>query len=480
MSAAAGLGAIPGRRRARASRAGIYPIVIMLFAAWAAASTVGLGGPLRPVFPAVTALLGAWLLSNGRREDYLAFVLWTFMLTPFLRRIVDLHAGWAQLNLLMLAPYTTAAVCIWPLAKTMWARGFAYSSLFAIVLACAGYGLVVATVDGRLLSAGFDVLRWAVPPCLGLFIASDPDRQEAYRDVVLRTMSVALVVLSAYGIAQFILAPRWDTLWMIESKLLSIGFPKPFEIRVFGTMNSPASLAGYLMAGLLWIVPSRSVMRPVSIGLGLVALLLTLVRTAWLGLAVGVVFLVLLGASARARLSIVVGVFCLPIVLLGVAQIPTGADIINTRLASLSEVGNDTSFLDRSSEYSDFFNYVLPQAPLGSGFGTNGAYQGYVDSHSAAAIVDGAILEIGAALGVFAGGAYLLAILATSAIACWNSVRSRDTFLSSCGAIVAALTLSLIAGTVTIGEGGILFWLAAGFCLARQPGRAAAPRFATA
>lgn len=453
---------------------GIYPIIVIFFALWLAMSQVGLGGVGRPVFPAAAAVIAALLLHTNRRADYVTFVLWLFMLTPFLRRVVDLHAGWAQVNLLMLAPYAAGIMCAWPVAKTLYTRGFAYSLLFGVVFAAVIYGVIVATFDDRWMSGSFDALRWLVPPIFGLFVAMDAERQPEYRATVVRAMLIALIVLSIYGVYQFIVAPPWDTFWMRESKLLSIGFPQPFQIRVFGTMNSPASLAVFLMAGLLWAIPARSAIRPVAIGAGLIGLLLTLVRTSWLGLVVGVAYLVVFGASARARLSIAIAIFCLPLVVLVIEQIPTGADIINTRIASLSTVSNDTSALDRSSEYVQFFENMLPQAPFGAGFGATGSYQAYLTANTATVLLDGAIMEIGVPLGVFAGGAYLLAILAAAGIACWNSIRSGGNFLSSCGAIVASLSLSLIAGNIAVGEAGIIFWLAVCFCLAPVP-RVGAP-----
>ena len=90
---------------------GIYPIIVVFFAVWLAMSQVGLGGVGRPMFPAVAAVVAALLLRANRRSDYITFVLWLFTLTPFLRRVVDLHAGWSQVNLLMLAPY--AAGLLW-------------------------------------------------------------------------------------------------------------------------------------------------------------------------------------------------------------------------------------------------------------------------------------------------------------------------------------------------------------------------------
>jgi hypothetical protein len=452
---------------------GIYPIIIVLFAVWLAMAQVGLGGVGRPLFPAAAAVVAALLLHANRRADYITFILWLFMLTPFLRRMVDLHAGWSQVNLLMLAPYMAGILCAWPVAKTLYSRGFAYSMLFGIVFASVIYGVIIASFDGRWMSGSFDALRWLVPPIFGLFVAMDAERQTEYRGAVVRAMLIGLIVMSAYGVYQFIVAPPWDTFWMRESKLLSIGYPQPFQIRVFGTMNSPASLAVFLMAGLLWGIPAQSALRPVAIGAGLIGLLLTLVRTSWLGLVVGVAYLVVFGASARARLSIAIAIFCLPLVVLGIEQIPTGAELINTRIASLSTVSNDTSFLDRSSEYVQFFENTLPQAPFGAGLGATGSYQSYLAANTATVLLDGAVMEIGVPLGVFAGGAYLLAILAAAGIACWNSIRSGDTFLSSCGAIVASLSLSLIAGNIAVGEAGIIFWLATCFCLAPPPTREA-------
>ena len=460
-----------GTGRPSSSIFGIYPIIVVLFALWLAMSQVGLGGVSRPMFPAAAAVVAALLLHADRRADYITFVLWLFMLTPFLRRVVDLHAGWSQVNLLMLAPYAAGMLCAWPVAKTLYTRGFAYSMLFGVVFATVIYGVIVASFDNRWMSGSFDALRWLVPPIFGLFVAMDAERQTEYRATVVRTMLIALVVLSVYGVYQFIVAPPWDTFWMRESKLLSIGFPQPLQIRVFGTMNSPASLAVFLMAGLLWAIPARNAFRPIAIGAGLIGLLLTLVRTSWLGLVIGVAYLVVFGASARARLSIAIAIFCLPLVVLVVEQIPTGAEIINTRIASLSTVSNDTSAIDRTSEYVQFFENTLPQAPFGAGFGATGSYQAYLTANTATVLLDGAVMEIGVPLGVFAGGAYLLAILTAAGIACWNSIRSGDTFLSSCGAIVASLALSLIAGNIATGESGIIFWLATCFCLSPSPTR---------
>ena len=443
-------------------------VVCVLFGLFVAMAFTGPGAVERLLFPAVSVGIGFWLLHKGRREDYLAFTFWLFMLTPFLRRLVDLHAGYVQVNLLMLAPVAVGGLCAGPVIQGLRSRPYAYSALFALVFACIAYGLVLAMLYGRFAAGAFDAIRWAVPPFLGLLVALDPERRAGYQATLIRTMTLGMSVMGTYGIFQYVMAPAWDTYWMKESALVSIGLPEPYMIRVFSTMNSPATVAGFLAVGLLWVVPASGSARLPAIGIGLITLLLTLLRTFWLGLILDFLFLVVFGASARARLSILVGVVCIPLVLLGVAQIPQGAEIINTRLDSMSNVQNDGSFIDRANEYSDFFYRDLPDAPFGIGLGANGAYQSYGDAR-ATRVVDGAIMEVGLALGVFGGGLYFLTILATCAIVVWNSIRSRDTFLSSCAGVVFSLTLLLVSGTTTAGEVGVLFWLSAGFCLMARP-----------
>jgi hypothetical protein len=427
-------------------------------------AVAGFGPILRLTFPALAMAVAGWLLANGRRDEYLAASLWLFLLTPGLRRLVDFYSGWSLVNPIMLAPYAAGALSAGPVLKRLGEQRFPYSALFALLFVCVAYGFVLAVICERPFAAAFDVLRWAVPPCICLFIALDANRGLAYQAAVTRTMLLAVILLSAYGVYQYVLLPPWDAYWMIQSDLGSIGEPKPFLVRVFSTMNSPGSFSAYLMAGLLLALPTSGILRMPALVLGGTALLLTLARTSWLSLMVGLGFLVIFGSSVRARFSIVVAMVCLPLIMGAVAQLPEGKDIIGKRLDTLSAMSEDDSLNERESSYRRFFNYGLGENSFGSGLGISGSYQSYLDRRNKN-YIDGAIIEIGTALGVFVGGIYLLVILIVSGIACWRSFQSRDAFSASCGAIVAAQTAGLVSSTTTIGEGGMLFWLAAGFCL---------------
>jgi hypothetical protein len=449
--------------------------VALLFTIFAAAAEAGFGAPLRLLFPAASMILASWLLATDRREEYFALCLWLFLLTPWLRRVVDYKAGWAETNLLMLAPYAATTLCVFPMMKDLSTRRFAYSSLFFGIFVSVLYGLLVAFLNGRTFAGAFDCLRWAVPPCFCLFVALDEERRDSYQATVRRTFLIALVLLSIYSLYQFVVVPPWDAFWMLQSRLTTIGRPEPYLVRVFGTMNSPGSFANYLMAGLLLVMPARSALRWPALVLGATALMLTLVRTSWLGFVCGLVFLLGAGRSNRARFSILAGLAAVPLVLLIIQQVPYGDRIVGERMDTLNEVQRDDSFIDRTNGYREFFLHQLPSNPGGDGLGAVGAYQSYLD-HRNRVGVDGEVLEVGIVLGAFAGTLYLAAILILILFACWVSITQTNEFLLSCGAVVFAETTGLLGGTMTVGEAGFIFWLAMGFCLgvgaATSPARA--------
>ena len=75
--------------------------------------------------------------------------------------------------------------------------------------------------------------------------------------------------------------------------IASIGQPLPYEVRVFSTMNGPASFATFTSAGLILICMLTNRFRAMALIPGVVALLLSSYRTAWLSFAVGILFCLL-------------------------------------------------------------------------------------------------------------------------------------------------------------------------------------------
>src|ERR1700760_564516 len=69
----------------------------------------GKGPLLRVAIPAGAALVGLSLYLR-RPVAYVQFTLWTWFLTPLVRRIVDFRIGYADQNLVLLAPFLVASI----------------------------------------------------------------------------------------------------------------------------------------------------------------------------------------------------------------------------------------------------------------------------------------------------------------------------------------------------------------------------------
>src|SRR5262249_43427093 len=147
------------------------------------------------------------------------------------------------------------------------------------------------------------VIAWAVPPIFALFLFGERRDYEAIYKAFERTIVAGLFVIGTYGIYQFFFLPEWDAQWMVQSDLQSIGLPEPFQVRVFSTLNSPQVFAAFCAAGLLIALRSSLKIRYLAIPVGFISLILSLSRTAWMGLSAGIIYLFcMMGNRQRVRI----------------------------------------------------------------------------------------------------------------------------------------------------------------------------------
>jgi hypothetical protein len=449
------------------ARQGSFLLLIAIMAAPAASPAAGLE---RWAFPAMTALVAGWFALRGRAPAYVTFCLWLFLLTPLVRRIADLHAGYSQSNVLMLAPYLAVGWAVLQQPRFLLARGHPGQWPFAVLFGACLYGFLLAVGNGRLLPGTLDLLRWTAPPLLACYIIVRADAWDAIC-LELRALTLtALPVLSLYGLYQFFSPPLWDAIWMLNVGMNSIGQPEPFEIRVFGTMNSPASLAYYLEALLLITLSLRPHVRWLNAALGIAALAVTLVRSAWLALAIGLVVFVV-RAPLRVRTSVVLmlaaAVTLSPLALTNARM----EKVVSNRIESMSNLGGDKSLSDRVNAYEESVQEVISK-PWGQGFGTTNVSSKFSKAHR---IIDGGPIEILISIGVLFGFIYILmgVVLLIAAIMRPHPATNGDIFSAAVAiAIVQALAFSSV--TTLVGEIGILFWLAVGLLLASPRRRARA------
>lgn len=431
----------------------LFGVLSILCSAGATAGALRLGLPL------LSFAIAAALLWRDRTASLMCFVLWCFTFAPFLRRLIDFRIGWLEPNPVLLVPYAAALPVLVVLPSLVWSRGYPQRGPFMVLLVSILYGLLVGFVFGRTTGAAVDALRFALPPLMGALLLGARDGAERLRGFFLAYATLALLLCGLYAVWQYVTAPGWDAYWMAEAALNSIGRPEPYDIRVFSTWNSPGSFSFFLLATLLTLASAPILRSAPSMLAGFAALLLTLVRSAWLGLAVGLLCLFVLGGlRMRARLVVLgaLTAFAFP----AIALIPEASETLEKRYRSLFQVGSDESANDRLLIYAQFTT-ELEAFPLGQGLGIGGRLNSETDTQSRT--IDSGLVEVGLALGVFGGLAYLGSVASIALRAMWAG-RGRPE-LAGFVAVVLVFSLLNLGVVTSAGEMGIFFWVAVALLL---------------
>jgi hypothetical protein len=230
----------------------------------------------------------------------------------------------------------------------------------------------------------------------------------------------------------------------------------------------------------VWIWPMLSLLGA--------ALLLTLVRSSWIGLVLGVV--VYLALSPRRFRAFPFLLVYATLLAFFIASLPAflgaggNGDMLTSRIATLGDVDHDSSALARSTEISDAFAQGL-ENPIGVGLGTIGASSALsanptspsgnnLDSGYMARFLELGWLGCAGYLVVVIGG---LGVLIASAFR-RNRGRAKPTdlvvLIATAAAMCTALAWGDAAGDSHLGLDGLLFWMAMGIGF-RNPWPAEAP-----
>lgn len=403
----------------------------------------------RPLFVIGCAVTGwyAWRQGPG---SHLQAALVMFALAPFVRRIVDLSAGYDPFGLMLTGPLLAILVPAKRLLQTSELHvlpGFRVYPLI-IVGGCVAYAAVLSVLQADFTNAASGALKWLAPLLYAAVLIESSERDQMI-EAATSAFLMILPVVGLYGIYQYIDPPDWDRYWMQFAPILSAGQPIPYGVRTFSTMNGPASFATFTATGLMLVCFSRA--RWCSLLLALpaaIGLLLSLYRTAWISLAVGVLFCLLFPATRKRATGIVLGGF---IVLLLAATLTPFGEVIGDRLGTLSEGSQDGSAQARLEQFVTLWNQ-WDSSLFGVGFT-------FADVGSAGAMpVDGMIIACWLSMGIVIGG-FCLAGLAWAAANALNlswTERSRESI------IIGALSLGALAqlplANITSGENGFLFW----------------------
>ncbi len=394
-------------------------------------------------------------------------LLWVAM--PEVRRLLDWNRGFNSLPVVNLLPL----LFLVPLAIVLTfdgSLGRLHGTLRALVviwLAAFGYGLAVAILGGTLLAGSYQFASFLLPAALGIFLATRAPNAHAAFALFSRVTLCLAVATSLYAIYQYFAPPPWDVYWVDNSGLVSIGVPEPFGLRVFGTLNSPVTLADFLTVAILLTLPSLRLSRwPLLLALVpcTAALALTSVRASWLELFVGFLVYALLSPSRGRALGSAAFVAAVSLGLFA-ATSSAGNDVlvqqVQDRFQTFGDLEHDSSVQWRQHE-ADVAMEQARMDPLGQGLGTIGTAT-KLGNTQAASTIDSGYLERLDEMGMLGFAGYV-AVLGIALAATLRRLTSRaasaesKAVLAAAAAIQVALAALDLSSEHHVGLMGVAFW----------------------
>lgn len=437
--------------------------ILLLFAGSVLVSAIGGSSVVKLAFPALATIM-ALVFGLRNPPRYLRLLLWTLILSAGLRHFVDFHVGYSQTNPITLTPYLIA-VAATPSVLLYLLRGRSYAVEFLILIALILLALGTTLATGATVLGLMTAMYWLTPIWVALYVCAHAHRLMDMRESVYRTLRFALPLVAIYGFAQFVDIAPWDAYFMTSaSGFDSIGYPVPFAVRVFATMNSPGALATMLSSGLMLLLPTTRGLRWTAILLGAGTLMLTTQRAALAGLFVAVVVLMVIGRDRVLRRGIVKMVMAVALVCGVMLAIPGAAKKIISTASSVTELNHDDSAQARLQQYHDVIP-MLDDHTLGRGLGwsANPAY-----SNTDATIpLDSGLIDILVCFGL-PGGLLFLGIISVLMVS-----GLRIAMYSPHGGAVAELGAAIFGlvqlpfGSQQTAIAGMFLFLALGLLLGR-------------
>jgi O-Antigen ligase len=420
---------------------------------------------------AVVIVVGVIGLHQYDRRWGIAAMFALWFLAPGLRRLEGLATGYVESDPLSLAPViATGAVAALELMRLR------IPTRVRRILMLAALGFAIGLPVGLLANPAAAVYAFLAYLAGVAGAALGMSERTSLRDSTLRrVLLVGLPVVALYAFLQRLLPlPPWDLAWVDATEIESIGTADNFHVRVFGTLNSPGTLAGLLGLGLLAYLTIRrpSALTIVGVGLVAVAMALTYARSGWVALVAGGVahLVVTNGRSARAILGSAGVIVAATLVLAPVS--PAAREVVD-RFKTITD-SDDASTTERRASLNTTFP-VAAQAPFGHGLGTTGEASKLTGDESLRG-PDNGYLQLIYQIGPIG----LLLVLAAAAFvlrAAWEGARARapgQELRQLFFALLVYLLVLLAFGDALYGVSGVIFWFIAGQVLAYDWRRRAA------
>ncbi len=442
----------------------IFTIVLFLL--------VGAGQFLIPIFPLGSFAVGVFLYQRYP-VIYVGYTWWMVFLAAFVRRLIDYQSGYTTFGNLSLASTLVTSITFWTLVQNLpkiYKRG---GLPFLLCIGSVFYGFLVRLIRQPLLGFHTEIgmlLAWLSPILFGFHLYVNWRNYSSYRKVIEQTFFWGVLIMGVYGVGQYLLAPPWDTQWLILTDDNWMGEPKPLGIRVWSTMGHSMVFAFNMVPGLLLLLISKHKFRFAAIGFGYLSFLLSQVRTAWY---CWLIELLLLFPSLKGRSQVRLFLSCclLAIIVLSLLTIEPFSSEISQRFESFSNLAEDGSAQIRLDSYEKTTKYALFEF-IGTGIETrtgvtaSNSYNSHGLDTETVSGSDNGLLQIFVSLGWLGFIPYLTGIIILFAKLFHNSPSRRDIFAVTARSIALASLMRIFTSTVAHSEYAMPVWGFLGIAMA--------------
>jgi O-antigen ligase len=406
-------------------------------------------------------------LHRHRRSWGIYALLAFWCVAPEIRRVMDQLTGYQASDPLSLAPFIATALLA---AIEFYEYRLPVVVRRVLLLALIGFvvGLPVGILHPR---SGLYALAAYAFGVAALVLGANESRSLNH-GTLRRFLLVGAPLVALYAIfAQRLLPlPSWERAWLGDVSFNSIGANAGGQVRVFGTLNAPGTLAPLLGLALLAYLtthPARGRGRGLAViaaAVLAIALELTFVRSSWLALPIAALVHVVASRGRSARLVLGVGVAVIGLTLILSPVSSTAHQVVN-RAATFAHLGSDVSVNTRSATFQSSFPSAA-RAPLGHGLGTAGTPSALNTAQADLAVPDDGYLSLIYQVGPL-GFLLVVAALLVMVRAAWTAARSGPDQEEG-AALLAMLVFMLIvlgSGDAFYGLGGLTLWFLGGQAL---------------
>ena len=415
-------------------------------------------GPVRYAFIAGCLAIGyqAWRQGPAR---HLEFCIVLFVWAPFLRRVVDFSLGFDPSGYMLIGPILAllppvADLYAWLVTGRMKSETRMLAP-YVLMAACLLYGVSLSIANGDMLPAALGLAKFVPTLLYGLWLVARGGEEPSVIEGATRGFLIAMPAAGLYGLYQYFYLPDWDSFWMTMTSSINDaqGMAEAEKVRVFGPMNSAESLGHFCTAAILLIGFSRRGRLSLMLCLPIVtALLLSSYRTAWIGLAAGIIYCGLQSATRRRAAVMSIWIVVGAAIILATTSF---GDKVMERFASFEAPSADGSGQARWDEYVAIADHP-EQLLVGLGIGGLGPFGDLQPRQSI--IVDGIVIDAIMLMGLIGGSLYLAALLWASMQGLAVTFRTSDPRAVAAAAIIIANLAAVPLASITRGEAGFLFW----------------------